>query len=299
MKTNKLFLIVALLGTVLAGCQKIEKEIDAPEEQPATENVWKLVVQATKDVDTKALDYDGNQTLDAYWKKGETVDVYLVGGDKVGTLSVTSDDKVNPATLEGDIETDDLSVGSNLWLLFPSSTGKTWSYLDQDGAAPDEAFDYATASVKVETLDEVKKTITTSTENAKFTNQQSVYRFGFKVSGSAISVKSFTLSSTENKIVRTRSYGGNDWTSVYGSITANPTSAPAGNLYFMSVRNENTGSTNNYSFSVIGSDNALYEGEKAINKQLQNGKLYNASVNIAQKTLAPISTTVSEEMKVL
>lgn len=295
MKTNKLFLIVALLGTVLAGCQKVEKEIDTPVEQPATGNVWKLVVQATKDADTKALDYDGtNNTLDAYWKKGETVDVYLVGGDKVGTLYVTSEDKVDPATLEGDIETDGLSVGSNLWLLFPSSTDKSWSYLDQNGSAPDAAFDYATASVKVETLDNTNKTITTSTENATFANQQSVYRFGFKVSGSAIAVKSFTLFSAENKIVRTRSYNGSDWTSVFGSITATPTSAPAGNLYFMSVRNENTGSTNNYSFSVIGSNNALYEGEKAINKQLQNGKLYNASVNIAQKTFTPNSTVASQ-----
>lgn len=295
MKTNKIFLIVALLGTVLAGCQKVEKEIDTPVEQPATGNVWKLVVQATKDADTKALNYDGtNNTLDAYWKKDETVDVYLVGGDKVGTLSVTSEDNVDPATLEGDIETDDLSVGSNLWLLFPSSTDKSWSYLDQNGSAPDAAFDYATASVKVETLDKTNKTITTSTENATFANQQSVYRFGFKVSGSAIAVKSFTLFSAENTIVRTRSYNGNDWASEFGSITATPTSDPADHLYFMSVRNENTGSTNNYSFSVIGRDNALYEGEKAINKQLQNGKLYNASVNITQKAFTPNSTVATQ-----
>jgi hypothetical protein len=292
MKTNKIFLIVALLGTVLAGCQKVEKEIDTPVEQPATGNVWKLVVQATKDADTKALNYDGtNNTLDAYWKKDETVDVYLVGGDKVGTLSVTSEDNVDPATLEGDIETDDLSVGDNLWLLFPG-TDKSWSYLDQNGSAPDAAFDYATASVKVEKLDNTNKTITTSTENTTFANQQSVYRFGFKVSGSAIAVKSFTLFSAG--IVRTRSYNGNDWASEFGSITATPTLDPADHLYFMSVRNENTESTNNYSFSVIGRDNALYEGEKAINKQLQNGKLYNASVNITQKTFSPNSTEANQ-----
>ena len=89
MKTNKLFLIAALLGTALAGCQKVS-EVENPEDKPENMQAWTLKVLATKSVDTRALDNTGN-TMRPYWRNGEQVDVYL-GGEKLGTLTVTSAD---------------------------------------------------------------------------------------------------------------------------------------------------------------------------------------------------------------
>ncbi|MBQ9185525.1 MAG: hypothetical protein IJ151_06615 [Bacteroidales bacterium] len=305
MKTNRLFLIAALLGATLASCQKAEELLpeEKPEDKPAVEQTWKLTVQT---VDTKAMEIDGT-TLKNYWKKGEKVAVYL-GGTKLGTLEVTSETKAATTTLHGEIsKPNDLAVNSELMLLSPGRDDDKWTYAGQDGSEPSEAgtmatmFNYATSTLSVTALDEVNHTITASAPT-KFANQQSIYRFGFKVGGTgeAISVKSFMLSSNQNKLVVNRTYS-SDWASEYGILTMTAAGNPTGNLYCMAIRNENTTADETYTFSVVGSDDALYEGSKTIGSaHLGNGKFLSAkSISISKKTFAPDATAISNESAVL
>lgn len=304
MKNTKIFLIAALLGTVLASCQKEAEINNTPVEQPEALTGWTLKVNATKVVDTKAMSLEGT-TLNAYWKDGETVGVYF-NGAKIGTL--TAGDITNGgqnAVLSGEMDTiDGLAENSEIMLLYPDKS--EWSYLGQDGTAPSESgsmngFDYATSTLEVSTLDSSTKEITVSAD-ASFENQQSVYRFSFKVgSDSPFAVKSFNISSSQNKLVRTRVIAaGNTWTSSFGSLSMVPSTSES--LYYMAIRNENT-ADDVYTFTVVReSDNAVLEGTKNIPAAaLAAPKFLNAPVKVSQKVMAPApeSSVISDEADVI
>lgn len=294
MKTNKLFLIAALLGTVLAGCQKVS-EIQNPEEKPENNQTWTLKVLATKDVDTRALNYDGNTTMKPYWQNGEEVSV-LFDGEKIGTLTVTSVSQ-STATLEGTVTADGLSEGAELTLLFPGRPDDAWTYLGQTGVLP-EPYDYAIAALQVASLDAATQTINVSSESVRFANQQSIYRFSFKAGGEGdgIPVKSFIVASEAGKLVRSRAYENSAWTSVKGNLFVNTTLATA--PYLMSIRNENTGA-DKYTFSVVGDNYALYIGEKALRKGVVDGKFYNATVAVTLKAFTPGTGSIESAEDVL
>ena len=266
MKNTIKYMIAALLGTSLAGCQIVLEEPNL-EDQPQGEKTYLLTVQATNDLDTKAMNVEGN-TLTVSWKNGERINVFL-GGTYKGYLEVTSADGVSPATLSGPIS--EVSKDDVLTLIFPGRGDKLWTYNGQDGTQPDATgamatgFDYATASL---TVDSVVGDVVTINGTAAFKNQQSIYRFGFKVGGAGdhIAIKSLILSSNQGKLVTSRSYVTSAWTSTYGPISLNPasTSTPLDPLYWIAVRNENATVSDSYSFSIVGTDNALYEGTKAI-----------------------------------
>ena len=294
MKTNKLFLIAALLGTVLAGCQKVS-EIQNPEEKPENNQTWTLKVLATKDVDTRALNYEGD-TMQPYWQNGEEVSV-LFDGEKIGTLTVTSADHATPATLEGTVTADGLSERAELTLLFPGRPDDEWTYLGQTGGLP-EPYDYATAPLQVASLDAATQTINVSSESVQFTNQQSIYRFTFKVGGAGVGipVKSFIVASNAGQLVRSRAYENGAWASVAGNLFVNTTLATA--PYLMSIRNENT-AADKYTFSVVGDNDALYLGEKALNSGVVNGKFYNATIAVTQKAFTPGTGSIESADDVL
>lgn len=307
MKTNKIFLIVALLGTVLAGCQKAE--LVNNNQEPTGDQIWKISVKSVKNVgNTRALELSGS-SLEGYWKNGEKVAVYF-GGTKLGTLQVTSADNADPATIEGYIsKPDGLDVSSSLMLLFPGRDDDKWTYEGQDGSEPSASgtlstmFDYLTASFTVTSIDLGNHTIV-ATGDAGFTSQQSMYRFGFLKGGSGdpIAVKSFVLSSNRNKLVRSRNFSAGNWVSEYGSLTMTSTSAPTGNLYYMSIRNENTTEDDTYSFSLIGTDDALYEGTQIVPQaKLGNGSFIGAkSITINQKVISQsASDKISTEIEVI
>lgn len=294
--------IAFLALAAITACQKeedfsLKEEVPQEEEkQPQNSELYTLSLQASKTIQTKALSLDNDgATLNAHWRTGETVAVYL-GGTLLGTLSATADGTDNTkATLTGELTTvEDVQQGSVLTLLFPRAD---WDYTGQNGAAPSEAgdlatkYDYATASVTVASVDDVNRTISVAS-GADFENQQSVYRFGFKVSDTPLSVKEFTVSSDHNKLVTTRSYSGG-WTSTYGSLTVTPASATS-ELLYLSVRNENdnTSEADKFSFYVIGNDNALYLGEKDIpGDKLGDGKFISAkSVAVTKSNLAKSGT---------
>lgn len=303
----------AFIGALmLAGCQIVEEEIINEEPQGVIpEEVaegYTLTVEASKGEDTKALSLDGS-TLNAYWRSGEQVAVYL-GGTKLGMLSATpAGEKSTKATLAGSLESvSGVAENTDLTLLYPRAD---WDYTGQDGAAPDATgtlatkYDYATASVTVATVDGGSKTITT-TGKASFENQQSMYRFGFKVGGAgdAIAIKGFTVSSANNALVSTRTWSEGNWTDNPGSITV--TAASPLTLPYASLRNtlvspsnpdDNT-TVDTYSFSVIAADDALYLGEKAIPGKVMrtHGKFISApSITITKPVLpAPSGTPTTE-----
>lgn len=307
MKTNKLFLIAALLGTVLAGCQKAEELIpeEKPETKPEAEKYLTLTVQANLGTETKALTLE-NGTLKTSWRDGEKVAVYF-GGQKIGTLEVENANNTT-ADLSGKIKkVDGLVNGSSLTLLFPGRDDEEWTYQGQDGSAPSAlsslstGFDYETATVTLSNVD--NDSVTVSESDATFDSEQSMFRFAFKVGENLISVSSFIVSSEEGKIVRNRTLDGSWQTKVtdYGSITVTPSSTPAGNLYYMAIRNEYT--TDNVEgfdrlyFSVTGSDKTLYLGSKKIPQNtLGYEKFIGATVKLTQVDMEPKSETTTTDI---
>ena len=295
---KKTILIAAALFAVLAwtGCRKIDEEIVEPEvvpEQPA--GSYTLTIEATKGADTKALELSGS-TLNAYWVTGEKVAVYADGAYK-GLLSATVNPSDNTkATLSGTLDNaDGIVANAVLTLLFPRAD---WDYTGQDGTDPSASgtlatkYDYATASV---TVDSVSGSDITTTGTASFVNEQSMYRFGFKVGGAGenIAIKSFIVSSTNNTLVCSRSWSAGAWTDTFSSITVTAAGTPT--LPFASLRNTRVGSGNGdtYSFSVIGSDDALYLGSKDIPSSAMDthGKFISATgISVTKSDLAKSGT---------
>lgn len=305
MKNNKLIMVAALLGTVLAGCQKEEENKLTPE---TVTGGWTLTVNATKGADTKAMSLSGND-LDAYWTEGEQVSVYL-GGTKLGTLTAGSiGTDAHEAVLSGELESvSGITMGSHLMLLFPDKADDQWTYLGQDGSAPSAngsmatGFDYASADLEIASVDPENRVISAS-GSVSFFNQQGIYRLGFKANNANFAVKFFNLVSSQHQLVRTRSFNGNAWESSFGSLTLVPAATPQDNLYYMAVRNDNNSVADSYSFlAVRATDNALLEGTKNIPAAaLAAPKFLSATVNMSPKTFAPTAseTTISVATDVL
>ena len=298
-------IIIPVILFFLAACEPVEVDnttLQNPVEGNKTdETAYTLTVQAYKNVDTKALQLSGN-TLNAYWADGEKVGIY-VNGVRRGSLTAATPNAAlsSTATLSGTISNPgDLSPNDVIWLLFPDRTDGKWDYTGQNGASPALAdaelgtrYDYATASLTVTNVDSDNHTVTTSGP-ATFTNEQSMYRFGFKENGTGdpIAVKEFMISSNKGQLVRSREWSTStkNWTSNTGSITVKSSSAPAGNLYYMALRNENITQDDTYSFQVIVGDNdALYLGSKVVAKEhLGNGHFVSIQgVPITQTKLSP------------
>ena len=306
MKAYKFQILVAAIMATLAfpACQK-EAFVEEDTPADAHEGCYSLTLEASKENPggagnneaTKALSLTTGtpDRLNAYWRTGEQVAVYL-GGTLLGMLDATPNG-TDPtrATLSGSLTTvAGVTQGAQLTLLFPRAD---WDYTGQDGTAPGETdqlatqYDYASATVTVASVDTGNQTITT-TSGAAFQNQQSVYRFGFQFNGEPLSVKTFSVSSDHNKLVTSRSYSGG-WTSTYGSLSVSQATATT-ELLYLSIRNENdnTAEADKFSFYVISGNNALYLGEKDIpGDKLGNGKFVSAqSISMTKSDLARSGT---------
>ena len=296
MKKNILILAALLGAFIWTGCQTLVDEQTISERQSQTGS-FTLIVNAVKGADTKALALTNeNNTLIPYWDGTEVVKVYKKeSDDPIGTLSATpqgNDTYKTSATLSGTIsgtltERDELTL-----VIFP---GTSWSYSEQTGdGASLSGYDYATARVKV---DAINGTQVTTTADATFVNEQSVWRFGFKVGETTISVKQFSVASDHGKLAQTRSWNGSNWTSAYGTLSVTPAAATNQPLY-LAVRNENTETSGNdiLSFYVFrGDDNALYTGTQTLSgDKLGNGKFLSAPAVSVTKSDLSQSGQVSE-----
>lgn len=312
MKHNRLYLTIALWGTVLTACQTIENTLPDEREEKPVEGVWTLRIQAAKTTATKALDLiNSGGTLNAYWTSADIVHVYKAG-NLIGTLDVIPDegDKPLTATLSGTITSGGPAVDDELTLLIPRTE---WDYTGQEGMAPSadgplaSLYDYAMAQVEIASIS--NGAITTKTP-ASFENQQSIYRFGFKAGsgGNPMLIKEFTMTSTQEKLVRGRSLSDGIWTSAYGSLKLSPYNAatntlytPSDKFYYMALRNENDSEDDTYSFTVVGSDDALYLGVKDIGAEhLGDGKFISAkNIQVTKTSFAPSTGTISTVNDVL
>lgn len=290
MKTNRLYFIVALLGIVLASCQK---EVNVkPEEQPVVETKgWTLKVNATMDQTTKAMSLNGTE-LKSYWAENETVAVYL-GTTKLGTLKAGSITNGGAnAVLSGELDSvTGVDTQTMLTLIFPDVDDFTMTYLGQDGSAPSEDsklaknFDYAMAYVSVDDVDSDTNEVTVGSD-ALFESQQSIYRLRFKTGGSYFNVKTISITASQNQLVRTR-YGGSTPNDC-GVLTMDPDpTVISGYFYYMAILNENNSQDDDYTFTVVRStDNAVFEGDMTVPAAaLANPTYIPMGVTVTQKTI--------------
>ncbi len=270
-------IIAALLCSglmVLAGCQKEDSDVPqtTPEEK-AELTTYKVTISATKGVDTKALSLDGT-TLNAYWKASDKVKVYKAG-TYIGELSVVPEDGEKPtiATLSGDLTADGLAANDALTLLIPRGT---WDYSGQTGVLTDatgsieSTYDYGLASVNIVAV--AGNAVTTS--GARFENQQSIYRFGFRYGATTIRTKTLLLTSDQNKLAKTvnaitgaNTYFASDVPMTIELSTAlTADQAAAHELIYVAIRNDNTTEKDTFSFTIYDADGATYKGSKEIPK---------------------------------
>ena len=284
-----------ILLAVLVACQKgqdiVATKENPTEEKPATEEVtgnsYFLTVEAVKSIDTKALVLDGS-TLNAKWVQDEKVGVY-VNGAYCGQLLATPKDDATKATLSGTLtSTSGIAANATIMLLYPDrediTAGSKWDYTGQNGAAPNAEgtgdlstkYDYATATLTVTGVDGSN---VTTTGTATFQNQQSIYRLDFKVNSSLKDVNWFSVSSSQNKLVTSRSYS-DGWGSAYGVLSVSLASAVQSP--YLSLRNENMTEADTYTFFVRDGNNDLFTGTKEIPAaKLGYGKFLAPSVDLS------------------
>ena len=301
MKVNKLYLIAALLGTVLVSCQKEMVQEQKPEEKSTPEQGWTLTVKASMGTDTKALAL-GDNKLVASWAVDEVVAVYF-GSGKVGELTVT---EVNDgvATLSGKVTNiTGIDQESVLALLFPGREDEKWTYEGQNGSVPNATsslskdFDYETATLTVDAVGASE--ITLVSDEVTFQTEQSVFNFGFKIGENYDAIQSVIIGSKKDKIAINRSFSAGSWTTTeFGAITVTPASNHSGDRYYVALRHEYDGQDDAFYFTVTGSDHALYTGSRKARlktgettyETIGNGKYIQSDVTLTQKVIANNTT---------
>lgn len=296
-------LIISIL--LLAACQQIEEPFDPRDNSSANKDgMYTLTIQATKsDAVTKALALDGN-SLKSYWTTDDKVRVFKDNAF-VTELDVVPGEGTNPltATLTA-TSVSGLSQGDQLFLLIPrvyTTNSSDWMYTGQNGLLTGDnsvstKYDYATATVTVSTISGTEITTTT----ANFDNEQSIYRFGFKVGDNKIDPSDFTISSANGTLISSRTLDQtNGWSDVPGSLTFNPT-ANDDHIYYFALRNTSS-SADTYNF-VIHVGSALYLASISnIDATLLKGAFNSArSIPTTQTRFAPGDAgTVGDQSGVL
>ena len=286
-----------LLTVLLAACQPMDRDFDYQNTRTGkseADSVFTLTLQATKTVDTKALDLIGGKTLNQYWKETDKVKVFYKGAC-VGTLNVSCQgDRPTSAKLSGSVQIHGLQQGDVLTLLIPREifdyTGQKGSLTkagDNDKGTIEDTYDYGMATV---TVGAISGTTVTTTADARFENQQSIYRFGFGTSGS-LAAREFTVMSANGKLVQSVSYEGGAWTPAFGPITVKPT-VPSDNFYYVALQNGSTGA-DTYSFVIVDDSHKLHLTTKAISADnLGNGKfLTSTSIDAPAASFTPSEDT--------
>ena len=298
----RLFILSILL---LAACQQIEEPFDPRDNNSANKDgMYTLTIQATKsDAVTKALALDGN-TLKSYWTNDDKVRVFK-NNEFVTELNVVPGTGDNPltATLTAD-NVSGLGQGDQLFLLIPrvyTTNSSDWMYTGQNGLLTGDnsvstKYDYATATVTVNTISGT--VITTTTAN--FENEQSIYRFGFKVGENKIDPSDFTISSANGTLISSRTLFSTGWEDNPGDITVTPT-ATSDHLYYVALRNTSS-NPDTYNFVIHDANSALYMASIGnIGATLLKGAFNSAkSIPTTQTRFVPDATsTVGDQSEVL
>ena len=277
---KKIILMAALLGAMAwTGCQRIEEFIEEKPEVEQGTTTYTLTVLAERNdgAETKGLAIgDGTEAtttlLKSIWKEGEPVKVYL-GTDCIGTLTATPDGgDAHLATLSGTVTTTGIVANTTtLTLLTPR---ESWDYTGQVGKLllTDDATDSIEKKFHYTMASSVLVTGVSgsniSTEDAHFTNQQSIYRLSFRYSSTPITTKSVTISGASNHLVQSQVLGGaateGDISVTLGTASADP--------FFVALRN-GSDAQEVYTFTVVDDTGVTYRGTKTIPADAKgNGK---------------------------
>lgn len=280
MKKN-ILLIAALLGAMaFSACQKAEEEFEVEkpgvvEQQDATTYTITIQAERKDGVQTKGLDIEGDEAtttvLKSVWKSGEPVKVYL-GTDYIGTLTATPDgENAHKATLSGTVTTSGITPNTTtLTLLTPR---EDWDYTGQVGMLllTDDAENSIEKKYHYTKAADVLVTAVSgsniTTENAHFTNQQSIYRLSFRYDDGAtktvITTKSVTISAANGHLVQSEVLGGaateGPVSVMLGTATADP--------FFVALRNGDETNAENLTFTVVDNTGVTYRGSKNIPAQ--------------------------------
>ena len=248
---KKLSSIVLIGLALLTACRKDEK-VATP-----TKGTFTLTLQATKRMDTKALNLSNDgKTLSGGWKSGETVSILADGNVIIASGPLTSD------TLAKHIQ--EFTKSDNL------------HFFDFETVSD---FDFATATVTVDTIE--GESVTLSTASIEFQSEQSIYRFGFSMGDEALKVKEVIIDSENGKLVKGRVFD-SQWISRYFEdtfLSVTPGVATAEPLY-VALRNDYTATKESYYFLVVNDDNDLYEGVLESKAPLANGHFYEATLDV-------------------
>ena len=280
MKKN-ILLIAALAGAMVwTGCQRIEEEFievapEAVDEQETDTKTYAITIVAERNDGplTKGLDIDGDEAtttlLKSIWKEDEPVKVYL-GTECIGTLTATPDGvDAHRATLSGTVTTTGITPNTTtLTLLTPREawdyTGQVGKLLLSDDAVNsiEKKYHYTAATdVLVTAVDGSNIT----TEEARFANQQSIYRLSFRYNDgntkTSITTKSVTISAANGHLVQSQAVDGSSL--VEGPISATLAAASA-DPFFVALRNGDETNAEALTFTVVDNTGVTYRGTKEI-----------------------------------
>lgn len=201
MKTSYInfhMLVVLITAATLTACSSDNSIID--EQQPTYPNgTYTMTVSASKggDASTRALSLSGS-ALNATW--ATTENVYVKKGETWASGSLQPQDNAATATLKGTLSGISIAENDNLTLQFPKSGDIT--YAGQVGTLADIAanFDYAKATVEVESVSATGN-INPKAATTTFTSQQAIVKFMLKDKGNsdaAISATQLVVSDGTN-----------------------------------------------------------------------------------------------------
>lgn len=311
MKKN-IILLAALLGAMAwTGCQRIEEGIieKKPEGVSQEATTYTITILAEKDngAQTKGLEIgdDGEAAttlLKSVWKDGEEVKVYL-GTDCIGTLTATPDgENAHLATLSGTVTT--ASIVANTTTLTLLTPRESWDYTGQVGTllltddaanSIEKKYHYTMASPVLVTgaSDDGAGHWTITTEDAHFTNQQSIYRLSFRYrvgdTKTPITTKSVTISSANGHLVQSHVLGG-DPTEGPISVTLGTASADP---FFVALRNGDETNEEVLTFTVVDGTGVTYRGTKTIPAEYKpNGTFVSVkNASLTERLDIPLSAT--------
>lgn len=235
-----------LAGLLLVACTKM------PETAQGT---FSLSVTADKAALAKAL-YIEDGALKAKWAKGETVEVYKGGIASLGTLTAQSTGK--SSTLSGTVS-GTFAVGNTLRLEFLNADNYTSQngILNEGAGSLDKTCDYATAEVKILSID--GNTITT--ETASFTNRQAILWFTLKQGGGPFLASELSVTVT----------------GASQSITISVTPPSATSELYVAIPCFYDSS---FSFSIDAVSGKTHYQKSLESQALENGKYYHYTLNL-------------------
>lgn len=295
MKKTILFLLAVALTTV--ACQKVEVAVQ-------NSSVWTLTVPAervttaTRGLETGDGDEAGTTILKSVWKADEEVKVYL-DGNCIGTLFATPDNTdSHKATLSGEITTSGITDGVTMLTLF--TPRELWDYTGQNGkllvsddpvGSIEKKYHYTMAANVLVTA-VAGSNITT--QNALFTNQQSIYRVSFRYKDgdikTPITTQSVTVSAAGGHLVRSETPGGapteGDISVTLGTATAEP--------FFVALRNGDETNSETLTFTVVDDAGITYRGTKTIPSEYKPNGTFVSIKNASLDTRLELDLSTTE-----